>query len=166
MKPPYSERPWDRTKAFTIGRLPWCGVLFHQPCYTDTSWFMLTKFTCKSLSKWNTTKIKVEKPVFEVNLCSFSLISNYAVQIHKKIAEFMFTIGRFFGKMVSIWGVHVHYREVFTIGRFAYNGSIWEKIWDREKVFTIRRCSLYRGVHYGRFHCIMFLDLVKIFISM
>ena len=25
--------------------------------------------------------------------------------------------------------------------------------WDREKVFTIKGCSLIRGVHYERFHC-------------
>ena len=25
--------------------------------------------------------------------------------------------------------------------------------WDREKVYTIKGCSLIRGVHYERFHC-------------
>ena len=29
------------------------------------------------------------------------------------------------------------------------------------KVFTIKRCSLIRGVHYERFHCILFTGLVK-----
>ena len=30
--------------------------------------------------------------------------------------------------------------------------SIQKKL-DREKVFTIKGCSLIRGVHYERFHC-------------
>ena len=31
--------------------------------------------------------------------------------------------------------------------------NIIRKKWDRGKVFTIKGCSLIRGVHYERFHC-------------
>ena len=37
-------------------------------------------------------------------------------------------------------------------GYFSNSGSIQKK-WDREKAFTIKRCSLIRGVHHERFHC-------------
>ena len=33
---------------------------------------------------------------------------------------------------------------------------IWKK-WDREKVFTMKGCSLTRGVHYKMFHCIILI---------
>ena len=39
------------------------------------------------------------------------------------------------------------------------NSKVYEKKWDRGKVFTIKRCSLIRGVHYERFHCIWFLEV-------
>ena len=49
----------------------------------------------------------------------------------------------------------VHSREVFTQDKSCYfsNSKVYGKKWDWEKVFTIRRCSLIRGVHYERFHC-------------
>ena len=50
----------------------------------------------------------------------------------------------------------VHSRGVFTQGKSGYfsNSKGYGKKWDREKVFTIKGCSLIRGVHYERFHCI------------
>ena len=33
------------------------------------------------------------------------------------------------------------------------------------KVFTMKRCSLIRGVHYERFHCIMLCVLPKLRLS-
>ena len=49
----------------------------------------------------------------------------------------------------------VHSRGVFTQDKSDYisNSKVYRKKWDREKVFTIKGCSLIRGVHYERFHC-------------
>ena len=51
----------------------------------------------------------------------------------------------------------VHGRGVFTQDQSGYFSisKVYEKKWDREKVFTIKGCSLIRGVHYERFHCRM-----------
>ena len=50
----------------------------------------------------------------------------------------------------------VHSRGVFTQDKLGYfsNSKRVRKKWDWEKVFTIKGCSLIRGVHYERFHCI------------
>ena len=50
----------------------------------------------------------------------------------------------------------VHSRGVFTQDKSGYfsNSKVYGKKWDREKVFTMKGCSLIRGVHYERFHCI------------
>ena len=49
----------------------------------------------------------------------------------------------------------VQSRGVFTQGKSGYfsNGKVYREKWDREKEFTVKRCSLIRGVHYERFHC-------------
>ena len=50
----------------------------------------------------------------------------------------------------------VHGRGVFTqdtSGYFSNSKVCILQKWDRENVFTIKRCSLIRGVHYERFHC-------------
>ena len=53
----------------------------------------------------------------------------------------------------------VHSRGVFTQAKSDYisNSKVYRKKWDREKVFTIKECSLIRGVHYERFHCIIII---------
>ena len=50
----------------------------------------------------------------------------------------------------------VHSRGVFTQDKSSYfsNSKVYGKNGTGEKVFTIKRCSLIRGVHYERFHCI------------
>ena len=49
----------------------------------------------------------------------------------------------------------VHSRRLFTQDKLGYfsNSKLYGGQWDREKVFTIKRCSLIRGVHYERFRC-------------
>ena len=51
----------------------------------------------------------------------------------------------------------VHSRGVFTQDKSGYFSK--GKKWDREKMFTIKRCSLISGVRYERFHCIYFLEM-------
>ena len=49
----------------------------------------------------------------------------------------------------------VHSRRVFTQEKSGYffNGKVYGEN-GTGKVFTMKRCSLIRGVHYERFHCI------------
>ena len=51
----------------------------------------------------------------------------------------------------------VHRRRVFTQDESGYfsNSKVYGGKMDRGKVFAIKRCSLIRGVHYERFHCII-----------
>ena len=44
--------------------------------------------------------------------------------------------------------------EVFTKHKSGYfsNSKLYREKWDRGQVFTIKRRSLIRGIHYERFH--------------
>ena len=49
----------------------------------------------------------------------------------------------------------VHSRWPLTTGVAQGRYYCIRKKWDREKAFTLKGCSLMRGVHYERFHCTM-----------
>ena len=57
----------------------------------------------------------------------------------------------------------VHSRGVFTQDKSGYfsNGKVYGKNGTGIKCsLSIKRCSLIRGVHYERFHCIVIIMLL------